>query len=200
MKYGPRFLIGLGILCVIVAAGPGWVFGQAAGGAAAPGGRPGASGPNVRAPGGPPQGFTLTPEQQTRLDQILKYWEHRSNKVNMFQCKFRRWEYNPAMVKDQRDPFTISDGEIKYAQPDKGLFRVDEIRHYTLPRSADGREIPGGKPVWELRAGGQVDHWICNGNSPTYMRPCRQDYQKVRFGGHNENNINPPATYSLECE
>ena len=175
MKHGPRFSIGFGILCLLVASGRGLALGQGVGGAAtAPTGQSGTPGANVRVPAGPPQGFVLTPDQQARLDQILQYWEHRSSKINMFQCKFRRWEYNPAMVKDQRDPFTISDGEIKYAKPDKGLFRVDEMRHYTLPRSADGREIPGGKPIWERRTGGQTEHWICDGTKTIEFVPTRE--------------------------
>src|SRR5262249_12618245 len=39
--------------------------------------------------------FTLTDTQQQLLDQILKKWELKSNKVTSFKCSFQRWDYDP---------------------------------------------------------------------------------------------------------
>ena len=72
-----------------------------------------------------PAPFTLTPAEQTNLDQLLKDWETASNSIKTFKCKFTRMEYDPALVAgNPNQPSAVSKGELKYATPDKGMFKV----------------------------------------------------------------------------
>ena len=80
--------------------------------------------------------FTLTPEQQAQLDQVLIAWEQHGARVKTFESKFTRWHYD-GVHRDPKEPI-ISDGEVKYAAPDKGTF-----------------EVFGQWP----------EHWICDGKS-----------------------------------
>jgi len=104
--------------------------------------------------------FQLTQKEQQFLDQVLNYWEHRSQKVKTFRCKFTRWEYDPVFgPKDPGVAKTQSEGEIKYAEPDKGLFRVDSIAYVQPPAT------PGGEPRYAKREGEILEHWVCDGRS-----------------------------------
>ena len=69
---------------------------------------------------------------------------------------FLRWHYDmfaaPAGV-----PATRADGEIKYASPDKGLFRVDRLVFF------NGMG-PNGQPQFQPQQGQFGEHWVCNGS------------------------------------
>jgi TIGR03009 family protein len=107
-----------------------------------------------------PPGFALTAEQQAHVDQILGYWERRTSNVKTFSCDFTRFEYDPVFgPKDPQVYKTYSRGEIRYAAPDKGMIRIDEIRHYVPPRH------PGEKPQYEKQEGEVGEHWVCDGQS-----------------------------------
>lgn len=102
----------------------------------------------------PPPPFTLTPQEEAQLDRLLKAWEQKSKDVKTFDCSFKRWEYDPVFPKPNADPnapANIDLGILKYAAPDRGVFRVLH------------NETPEGKqsPIEEDRA----DHWICDGKS-----------------------------------
>ncbi len=100
--------------------------------------------------------FVLTPQQQAELDWLLERWEEHGGEVKTFECKFTRFDWDPAWRSDQ--PMHIVRGEIKYASPDKGMFRVDgEIVDF---RWSQGEAI-GGRFV----KGQQAEQWICNGKS-----------------------------------
>lgn len=100
----------------------------------------------------------LTGEQQQFLDQVLKIWEQRSQAVQRYRCSFKRWEYDP--VFGPRQTFkTYSEGEINYAQPDKGSFQVTKTMHWTPP-AAEGQQ-----PTYAERPGEVGEHWICDGTS-----------------------------------
>jgi hypothetical protein len=76
----------------------------------------------------------LTPEQQAALDQLLAAWETRNAAVRTWACTFHKWEYNawsPADANGERLHFSESTGELKYAAPDKGLFRVKETKQWS---------------------------------------------------------------------
>jgi len=102
-------------------------------------------------PQAPPAGapFQLTPQQQQHLDQVLKQWEQRSDRVKTFGCEFIRWEYDPVFGSADQPRF-IDRGEIKYAAPDRGLFRV-----------IDSRQGDKMAPVEDERA----EHWVCDGKA-----------------------------------
>jgi len=100
----------------------------------------------------------LPPEHQKFLDDVLKLWEQRSQAVQRYRCSFKRWEYDP--VFGPRDTFkTYSEGVIKYASPDKGLFKIEKIMEYAAPAQA------GGKPQFQQREGDSGEFWICDGKS-----------------------------------
>ena len=100
----------------------------------------------------------LPPDYQKFLDDVLREWQRRSQIVQRYRCTFKRWEYDP--VFGPRDTFkTYSEGSIKYAAPDKGLFKVEKMLDYTPPAQ------PGAKPTFVPRAGELGEHWICNGMS-----------------------------------
>ncbi len=104
--------------------------------------------------------FQLTPQQQAFVDQILELWEQESGKIKSFKCSFERWEYDPVFgPKDPATPKTKSLGQLKYAKPDKGMFRIDEILHYTASQTA------GGQPTWQANEGEPGEHWVCDGEA-----------------------------------
>ena len=106
----------------------------------------------------PPQGWELTAEQQKWIDQVLKYWEARSDKVNTFSCKFERWEYNPAFVRDPNTPWTQAKGEIKYEKPSKAVYRVADLSYYKPAAQ-------GGQPTYVRREDSPGEYWVCDGKS-----------------------------------
>lgn len=100
----------------------------------------------------------LPPEHQKFLDDVLREWERRSKAVERYRCTFKRWEYDP--VFGPRETFkTFSEGLIKYAAPDKGLFKVEKMVDYQPPAK------PGEKPSYVPRPGDSGEYWICDGLS-----------------------------------
>lgn len=96
--------------------------------------QPPAAGANPQQP--LPAPFQLTAQQQAEIDRVLQVWEQRSGLVKTFDCRFSRFRYDLVFGNGQQpaqDP-----GELKYAAPDKGLFRID---------------------------GQQPEQWICDGKS-----------------------------------
>jgi TIGR03009 family protein len=97
----------------------------------------------------------LTPQEEAQVDRILNVWQQRSAGVKTFECSFKRWEYDPVFPRPDpdapRDAPTFEEiGTIKYAAPDKGMFRVD-------------KSVENGKIV--AIAPGRAEHWICDGTS-----------------------------------
>jgi TIGR03009 family protein len=109
----------------------------------------------------------LTPEQQAALDQLLAAWETRNAAVQTWSCAFHKWEYNawsPVDANGERQAFVESIGELKYAAPDKGLFRVKEVKQW----NPETRRL-------ETRGSEAGEHWVCNGESIYEFRhPERQ--------------------------
>jgi TIGR03009 family protein len=100
--------------------------------------------------------FKLTPQQQADLDQLLGEWETQSNNMQNFSCKFMRTTYKPAFMGNNNQPAELDIGEIKYAAPDKGMFRVDKTFVYVKnPKTNEYEQQPGG----------DGEHWTCSGTS-----------------------------------
>lgn len=97
--------------------------------------RPPAVGLRPEQPPAPP--FELTPEQQAQIDRILVAWERNTSGVRTFECRFVRFQYDEVFHAAGR-PMFEDQGEIKYAAPDKALFRV---------------------------VGERPEQWICDGRS-----------------------------------
>ena len=87
--------------------------------------------------------FQLDPQQQADLDQVLLAWQQTSSRVGTFSCTFTLFEYN-AVFGDAQKPMRVEQGEIKYAQPDKGLYKVN----------AQGGEywVCDGRAIYEFSA------------------------------------------------
>jgi TIGR03009 family protein len=98
----------------------------------------------------------LSPGDQKFLDDVLNYWEQRSKTVERYRCTFQRFEYDP--VFGPRNIYkTYSEGIIRYEVPDKGLFKVEKIKHFTPPTQ------PGQQPTYTTREGEMGEYWICDG-------------------------------------
>lgn len=105
-----------------------------------------------------PSWIPLDPREQQYIDQLLAYWEYKSGQIDRYRCRFERWQFDP--VFGPRDTFaTYSTGTVQYSAPDKGLFKVDAITHYTPPKK------PGEQPEYVKRAGEEGEHWVCDGQS-----------------------------------
>lgn len=101
----------------------------------------------------------LNQEHRVYLDELLTYWESSSSQIDMFECKFNRWVYDPVFgprrdVNGELPAKTISDGSIKYKTPDKGLFFVENIWQHVSPQNP--QENP--YQISELK-----EQWICDG-------------------------------------
>jgi TIGR03009 family protein len=115
----------------------------------------------------------LSPEQQAALDQLLAAWETRNAAVRPGSCGFRKWEYNawsPAEANGERLAFAESSGELKYAAPDKGLFRVKETKQW----SPENRR-------YEVRGSDTGEHWVCNGESIYEFRHTERQLRETKL-------------------
>jgi TIGR03009 family protein len=81
--------------------------------------------------------FQLDPQQDANLELLLRNWQQTSSRVSTFSCTFTLFEYN-AVFGDANKPMRVENGEIRYVQPDKGLYRV---------------KAQGG------------EHWMCDGRA-----------------------------------
>ena len=117
--------------------------------------------------------MVLSPEQQAALDQLLAAWESRNAAVRTWSCTFHKWEYNawsPADANGERLAFAESTGELKYAAPDKGLFRVKETKQW----------IPEARR-YEVRGGDTGEHWVCNGESVYEFRHSERQLRETKL-------------------
>jgi TIGR03009 family protein len=110
----------------------------------------------------PPNWAPLDPAHEKWVSDVLRYWEEHSNKIHTLACEFTSWEYDP--VNGPKDPITgkefaktISKGEIKYAKPDKGLYKVNEM--YLAAPPAMGKS----EPQYIKQDSSFNIHWISDG-------------------------------------
>jgi TIGR03009 family protein len=99
------------------------------------------------------------------LDRILDLWQDSSGQVNQYTCDFRRWDYDPTFCND-RDPsdnrmmsYQISDGVVRFANPDKGMFETTIVRDYSKDEN--------GTVAYNERKDRELNHekWICDGTA-----------------------------------
>jgi TIGR03009 family protein len=100
--------------------------------------------------------FRLTPQEEEYLNQVLVTWQSHTEKIKTFRCEFTRWNYNPAFedprYKDM--PIMVNLGDLKYAAPDKGTFRVSKVQF-----------LNGETGKYEDVKDDQREHWVCDGKS-----------------------------------
>jgi TIGR03009 family protein len=96
----------------------------------------------------------LTPQEQALVDQVLQAWEQHSAKINTFRCTFERWEYDPVFLSGgETTAATQSEGQLRYAKPDKGSFRITELQRYNVKtRKYEKSDEPN-------------EHWVCDGQA-----------------------------------
>jgi TIGR03009 family protein len=104
---------------------------------------------DAQPPRPPTAPFTLTPQQQAYVVQVLKLWEERNNRVKTFDTRFKRWTYDTVFGRPDQPRF-VDIGVIKYSSPDKGMFRVDTTEQ-------GGREVA----IDPTRA----EDWKCDGKA-----------------------------------
>ncbi len=105
-----------------------------------------------------PSFVPLNATHQQYLDKILTYWQARTDKVKTYRAEFERWEFDTVFGPSHTFK-SYSSGQVKYADPDKGLFRVQQVLNYTAPTAA------GEKPRYVKQADNPGEHWVCDGQS-----------------------------------
>lgn len=118
--------------------------------------------PPLPEPEAPKWAHKISPEEQKYIDQVLAYWEASTKKIKTYKCDFEKFTYNPNFA-PPGTYYEHSTGVIMYAQPDKGLYRVDAIDRYRPPKEK------GGKPEYARAEGEKGEHWICDGKAIYYF-------------------------------
>jgi len=93
--------------------------------------------------------FKSTPDEEKNVDRLLARWEQWNAGVKTFDCQFKRWVYDTVFGRPDQ-PKSVDLGSIKYAAPDRGLYRIDKTEQ-------DGKEVP----IEDARA----EHWAFDGKS-----------------------------------
>jgi len=108
-----------------------------------------------------PPPYQLSPAEQQRVDQILALWEKENKRIHTFRCQFKRHDFDPVFGPENENlAKTISEGEIRYSAPDRGLFEIDgkNIREFS-------RIGPEGKAEYISAEREFGEKWICDGES-----------------------------------
>lgn len=137
----------------------------------------------------------LSAEQQAQLQQLLAAWETQSQETETLECRFKCWSYDPfaapAMV-----PATEAQGVIKYAAPDKGLFRVDKKLFF--------QGMKDDKPTYEEQPGKFGDWWVCTGEMLIEFdrgrKECRRQVLPPEMRGKRIFNSPLPFVFNLDAQ
>jgi TIGR03009 family protein len=128
----------------------------------------------------PPEWFPLDPKVQVWTDQVLAYWEKRSSKIKTLECTFKQWEYDPQQIPNvfmklkaqgelHRLPFTkYASGVIKYASPDKALFRTKELQYIRALHADVDWKFDSQPPE-------NATHWITDGKRVITLDATRKE-------------------------
>ena len=93
--------------------------------------------------------FKSTPDEEKNVDRLLARWEQWNAGAKTFDCRFKRWVYDAVFGRPD-EPRFVELGSIKYAAPDRWMFRVDTTEE-------NRKEVP----IDPRRA----EHWIFDGKS-----------------------------------
>ena len=115
----------------------------------------------------PPTGFQLNALQQAALNQVLTTWQKdKAANITTFKCSFERLEYDVAFGPSPNIPLNKNKGELSFGKPDKGSFRISEVRTWQA-----NPVPPGGPPPaqiqgdWVVQPNAIGEHWVCDGKS-----------------------------------
>ncbi len=131
---------------------------------------------------------------QAQLQKVLLAWQQQSQGTKTLECKFTRWHFDmfaaPAGLHATR-----ADGVLKYAAPDRGLFRVDQLVFYA--------GIEGEKPHYKTQEGQFGEHWVCNGTQSIEMdrskKECRIQDLPPEMQGKNIISSPLPFVFNLDA-
>ncbi len=131
-----------------------------------------------------------------QLQQLLLAWQQQSQGTKTLECKFTRWHYDmfaaPAGLHATR-----GDGELKYASPDRGLFRVDTLVFFA---GMDNTQ----KPVYKEQNGQFGEHWVCNGKEliefDRTKEECRIQELPPEMQGKNIISSPLPFVFNLDAQ
>jgi TIGR03009 family protein len=108
--------------------------------------------------------FQLEPQLQNYLDEVLKFWQLSTSKIDRFESKFTRWQFDPTKTNNPDEFYTNSSGVVRYLKPDKGMFHVEQML-YRVPKD-------DGKFAYEALPGHFGEWWICDGE-------CVHEYDRT---------------------
>ena len=135
-----------------------------------------------------PQGsqapFVLSPQEQAQLDQILLQWQNRSQGIKNFKCQFNRLEYDLVFGPKQWVPdgtgkvnlkprhISESVGELSYESPDKGLFKVSDMRVWKSKSNPTGGATKVAEGTYEKPETEMNEQWVCDGKNVYRFDPA----------------------------
>ncbi len=102
----------------------------------------------------------LSPESDRMLKSLLGKWQNATQGIERYKCDFLRWQFDMTKISDPKIYHTAARGVVRYMAPDKGMFRVDELKFVRK----DPRDPQAD---WQLHADPEQfgEYWICDGNS-----------------------------------
>jgi TIGR03009 family protein len=107
-----------------------------------------------------PDFVPLSPENDRMLKTVLGKWQNATQGIERYKCDFLRWQFDMTKISDPKVYHTAARGVVRYMAPDKGMFRVDELKFVRK----DPRDPQAD---WQLHADPEQfgEYWICDGNS-----------------------------------
>lgn len=109
----------------------------------------------------------LSPDHIKFVNDLLDYWQTKSQAVKFYQCDFARYDYNTTIC-NWRDPHnnmlaaaSTMTGEIRFAAPDQACYETVHVFDFAGPP-----EQPGQQPQYIKRdESNNREKWICSGTS-----------------------------------
>lgn len=131
----------------------------------------------------------LSPEAKAQLQQVLKRWEQQSQSMQTLECQFNRWSYDN-FAAPTNVPASKAAGIIKYASPDKGLFKTDQLVFF-------GGLDPQGQPIFKPQTNQYGEYWICNGTQLIAFDRSKQEctIQELPENMRGKNIVNGPLPF-----
>lgn len=139
--------------------------------------------------------FVLNQQQQEALSALLDQWQKTSQETKTLECTFQRWHFDTFKAPPGIHA-TKSVGVVKYAAPDKGLFRVDQLMFFT--------GMQAQKPQYGPQQGKFGEHWVCNGQQliefDRTLKQCRVQNLPKQLQGKEIFNSPLPFVFNLDKE
>ena len=141
----------------------------------------------------------LTPEAQAQLKKVLTTWQNQSQGTKTLELQFLRFHYDANMapvVGKAPAPATKSEGEIKYAAPDRGLIRVDQMVFFN--------GMVNNQPSYKAFDDRFGEHWVCNGKQliefDRTAKECRIQELPAEMQGKNIISSPLPFVFNLNAD